>query len=1101
MIETIAHISDIHIRKSPTRESEYRSVFENLYTSLREKKPDRIVIVGDLNHDYIDMQGEQIILATEFLTMLASISKVIITRGNHDILKKALKRTDSIDALVRTLKNPNIVYYKETGIYEDENVNWAVWNHGTKENDPWELDLDYKLENTSIDLFHDPVIGAVSPTGKEFTEVIYRKLGQFKGDFGFFGDIHNKQYLDEKKRKAYCGSLIAQDFAEGDDQFHGYLLWNLKKRKAQEVVVPNDYSFISVGVNFLTDFNDLDIDIPNPTKYIKIRVVWKTEAGKKNLENIDKVEKYLYTKYNPQTIVHKDEFSVEDKFEFEEELKIENIVDQNSQHKIFREHLVRIGIEDSYVEDIIKLDDEIASRVEKEDFTNIQWSIVKFWGKNFMSYEDILVDWRDMNGIFQISGLNTAGKTTIMKLLSYILYKKTLETMTPQKNGDARYVNNKTDAGYCEGGLVINVNGEYYGILRRTTIRRTKDGEIKEAPTTLSYYHLPTPDSVFDDNYSIETFDKERRTKTEKVIQKTIGTFDNFNRVVLTTSDTLNMILSSEESVFIDSILFDSGLDVFDAKLKAFKEYVDEMYSTNRITCIPENVKTEIAKLEVEIEQLYNEQVEFENTKIPDLKARLQKGKDYLEEVNRMFHKIDPELAAIRDVTIIEREIVSLPKEITDQELHMAKLNMEIAALKSTYDTNMLTSLLAKKDENRSVEYKLKSTIKELLHNIDIKKNQIERINGEKINLIKEGGKLSKEVIELTNSKICPICLRPLDDEHQNHIQDKIKEKEKEQFAIGVGCKKLDESKTPINKEIKQIETEIVSLETEIEKNSLQMNKELEMIGKLTNDKQEVEYRERLQLQCDAIPFKIDNLKLILQNKKNMVKGYYELQDKIVENQKIENAIGKANARINELTRDLHEGISDVENFKSRIADKRNTIMRNKTLLANFEDQQRRDYVFNVYKKCIHRDGIPTHLLKNMAIPKINNELTKLFTDLSFKVWLDVNDLKLKMSYNNEPKAIINAISGSGKERTFASICLKFALNQINAKSKPTIFMLDEIMGKLTEESVTEFTDIIHVFKTRLKKVLIVEHNHNIRPDYVIEVTKNKNNISELTII
>ena len=56
MIKTIAHVADIHIRKTPTRNEEYQFVFNNLLKSLQEIKPDRIVIVGDLVHDYLDLQ-------------------------------------------------------------------------------------------------------------------------------------------------------------------------------------------------------------------------------------------------------------------------------------------------------------------------------------------------------------------------------------------------------------------------------------------------------------------------------------------------------------------------------------------------------------------------------------------------------------------------------------------------------------------------------------------------------------------------------------------------------------------------------------------------------------------------------------------------------------------------------------------------------------------------------------------------------------------------------------------------------------------------------------------------------------------------------------
>ena len=67
MIEKIAQLSDIHIRKTISRHDEYQIVFNNLYKSLKEKKPDRIVIDGDIVNDYLDLQTEQLILVSNFL--------------------------------------------------------------------------------------------------------------------------------------------------------------------------------------------------------------------------------------------------------------------------------------------------------------------------------------------------------------------------------------------------------------------------------------------------------------------------------------------------------------------------------------------------------------------------------------------------------------------------------------------------------------------------------------------------------------------------------------------------------------------------------------------------------------------------------------------------------------------------------------------------------------------------------------------------------------------------------------------------------------------------------------------------------------------------
>lgn len=905
--------------------------------------------------------------------------------------------------------------------------------------------------------------------------------------------------MTEKKTKAYCGSLIAQDFGEGDDEFHGYLLWDIENKKAKEIPIKNNYSFKTIGVNMFTDFDNLDIEIENPTDYMRLRVLWKTEPEKHTIENERKVRDYLLKKYRPLSISHKANYIVDEKMEIDSELSVENILDKPVQQAIFREHLTKIGTKPEDIEEIIRLDNEITSRISIEEFTNIQWSIERFWGTNFMSYEDINIDWRDKDGLFQITGLNTAGKTTIMKLITYILYNKTLETEKRQKFGDSRFLNNKNGANFCEGGLVLSVNGQYYGIKRRTTVKKTKDGEIKDCTTEVSYYLLPDIDSLFEDTYSIETLDSDRKAKTEKIIQKVIGTFENFNRVVMTTSDTLNNILSSDESVFIDSILFDSGLDIFDIKLKAFKNYKKEMYSTNRISCDREAIKKQNETLDNEINELNKLIVETNTILIPQVKERIEKGEDYISQLNRMIHKIDPELQSL-DFKALEQELLIYPEKIKEYENEMVKIKSLISHLKNSYDSERLEFLMKKKDENKNIHYMLNTKIKDLNNSINLKRNNIERINGEILLIKKTITKYENEIIQLKNSKICPTCGQPVQKDKQSHIQQKIESIYKEISELNGDIADKESSKIPIETEISNLLHEINELKIKIDENNLQMEEELKEIGMITNDKNEVERRDKLSLELSTIPTKIDNIKLTYENKKRLLRDYYDLQDKILENKKIDVKIEKAKEKLTTLKNEYHTYITDIENYKSRIANKKQLIVSNNDLLAKFDEQEKRDYIFKVYEECIHRDGIPTYLLKNMAIPKINRELAKLFEELNFKVWFDLSDLKIKMAYNTSPNSIINAISGSGKERTFASICLKFALNQINAKSKPSIFLLDEIMGKLTDDSVTEFVDILHKIKEKTKKVLVVEHKYEISPDHIIEVTKDDRGISKLEI-
>ena len=43
-----------------------------------------------------------------------------------------------------------------------------------------------------------------------------------------FGDIHKRQFLNEKKTIAYCGSTIQQNYGESGEK--GFLLWDIRDK-------------------------------------------------------------------------------------------------------------------------------------------------------------------------------------------------------------------------------------------------------------------------------------------------------------------------------------------------------------------------------------------------------------------------------------------------------------------------------------------------------------------------------------------------------------------------------------------------------------------------------------------------------------------------------------------------------------------------------------------------------------------------------------------------------------------------------------------------------------------------------------------------------
>jgi len=275
----------------------------------------------------------------------------------------------------------------------------------------------------------------------------------------------------------------------------------------------------------------------------------------------------------------------------------------------------------------------------------------------------------------------------------------------------------------------------------------------------------------------------------------------------------------------------------------------------------------------------------------------------------------------------------------------------------------------------------------------------------------------------------------------------------------------------------------------------------LKEIGELSNDKNDVEKRKELQSELDQIPIKIQNEELKISLFQQKIDNYNNSLLQIEENKKIEIGISAAKNRIKELEIEEQEHKENVFINKTLLGEKSLRIKVNNELMSAFKEQEYRDSIMNLYKKCVHRDGIPRQILVNYVVPKINLILEKILSVAQFKVWLDIDDLRLKLAYNSRPTAIIDCISASGKERTFSSVVLKFALNQINVKAKPMMFLLDEVMGKFDlEGSVEEFIEILHTIKNYMKKTLVIEHVHQINPDYLIHVELVDGDISILSI-
>jgi DNA repair exonuclease SbcCD ATPase subunit len=68
-------------------------------------------------------------------------------------------------------------------------------------------------------------------------------------------------------------------------------------------------------------------------------------------------------------------------------------------------------------------------------------------------------------------------------------------------------------------------------------------------------------------------------------------------------------------------------------------------------------------------------------------------------------------------------------------------------------------------------------------------------------------------------------------------------------------------------------------------------------------------------------------------------------------------------------------------------------------------------------------------------------------------------------------------VSGSGFERTIASLALRAVLSKICSLPKPNIIVFDEVFGKISNENLEMVGDFFSKIKDYFERIFVITHN------------------------
>lgn len=266
--------------------------------------------------------------------------------------------------------------------------------------------------------------------------------------------------------------------------------------------------------------------------------------------------------------------------------------------------------------------------------------------------------------------------------------------------------------------------------------------------------------------------------------------------------------------------------------------------------------------------------------------------------------------------------------------------------------------------------------------------------------------------------------------------------------------------------------------------------------------KREFDEYEKNKLIKEKYELSIESFDLKIKNLEDKLKKYNELQDKINDNEKLETQIIKAGLRLDTLESEKNGIVRTIDNNNYQVNSLKEKIEQNKIKLVKISEESEKEKIYKIYLEIYGKNGISKMIMKTM-MPLINSELQRLLEDSShFRLEIRINDkneVEFVMIDNNTQIEKL-MISGSGYERTIASLALRAVLSKVCSLPKPNIIVFDEVFGKISNENLEMVSEFFIKIKEYFEKIFVITHNPLVSnwADNVIKIKK-ENNISLVT--
>jgi len=536
---------------------------------------------------------------------------------------------------------------------------------------------------------------------------------------------------------------------------------------------------------------------------------------------------------------------------------------------------------------------------------------------------------------------------------------------------------------------------------------------------------------------SLLNFTGEQRRETEEFIKKSIGTMDDFLMTILTTATNLEELIEAKPTARGQVLSRFLGLD----SLKLKEDVTKEMTSNFQKRMVSNLYDVETLNGNIEG---YNEKIKEEKNNIAeytnqlaDVNERIIKGQEYRDTILQQKHTgLDEELLRVNPDNL-KREIAEMEGKITLTEMDLKNV---------------------------------------------VVKEPSEYYHEDKHDEVKE--KLSEEKVKLGTSE----------SKHQD-ITEELKGFEGglqcQYCGIELGSSDYSEKR---KKELDDLNISISSSQILIEGYTKEEQSFVDL-------KKEFDLYERNKLIKEKFEIQLESQQNKLESVKDKLSRFERDQKKVEENNKIDATLLKADMRLEELNREKDQINLNISTSNHNIKSYKEKIKEAEGFIAKIKEEEEKLQVYKVYLELFGKKGISKMIMRNMT-PVINSELQRLLMDSAeFKLEVRISDkdeVEFWMVDNNTGIEKLMA-SGSGYERTIASLALRSVLSKVCSLPKPNVVVFDETFGKISNENLEMVSEFFHKIKDYFEKILVITHNPMVSQwaDSIVKIEKT-NNVSQV---